>query len=724
MNGGKVLADITYDPSNRCWILQMEASTYCIGLSEDASSLKHIYWGSRIATTAASEMAHSSEPFMVPFESPTGISREEFTPWGELRFSEPSLKVEYADGTRVIEWLFKEHGVERSREGQTLWLRFRDRAYPLTVTLYYRIYDGHDVIERWVRLENTGGSGPVGIEQALSADWRLPRRERYRLTYLYGQHVQETQVAEVILGPGKVVLESRRGATSHQFNPWVALDPGANAMQESGEIWSAALAWSGSWKIVVETTPYGEVHCAGGVNDFDFHYCLDEGAQLDLPAFVGLYSSEGFGGVSRGWHNYEREHILPEPPDAVRPVLYNSWEATGFAVNERKQMELAGKAAELGVEVFVVDDGWFVSRDHEYAGLGDWTFDLKKFPHGLNPLIERVNALGMRFGLWVEPEMVNPDSDLYRAHPDWVYHFRHRSRTEGRNQLVLNLAREDVREWVFTTLDTLLSEHKIEFVKWDMNRHFSEPGWPDEAGRNPKRIWLDHVRNLYWIIDELRRQHPRVAFESCAGGGGRVDLGILSRVEQVWPSDNTDALDRLRIQEGFSYAYAPRVMMCWVTDCPNFVTKRTVPLSYRFHVAMAGSLGIGGDLSRWTPQELEEARGFIAMYKRVRSTIQNGMLYRLRSPRAGSFSAAQYVARDASEVVVFAWGHSQQFRETQVALALRGLKEEAQYADAISGTRYSGAYLAHHGLPVSLVGDFDSRMIHLVRITERKGVRG
>jgi alpha-galactosidase len=637
-----------------------------------------------------------------------------------MRFNEPGLKVEYADGTRVIEWAFEEQGIERSGASQMLWLRFRDRAYPLTVTLYYRIYDGHDVIERWAQLENSGGSGPVTIQQAFSADWQLPPRERYRLTYLHGRWGKETQVAEVVLGPGKVVLESRRGTTSHPFNPWVALDPEARATEESGEVWSAALAWSGSWKIVVETTPYGQVHCTGGVNNFDFRYLLDEGTRLGLPVFAGLYSSEGFGGASRSWHTYELEHVLPAAPEAVRPVLYNSWEATHFNVNERNQLELAEKAAQLGIELFVIDDGWFGARNNDYTGLGDWTVNREKFPHGLNPLIARVNELGMRFGLWVEPEMVNPDSDLYRAHPDWVYHFLHRSRTQSRNQLVLNLARDDVREWMFATLDRLLSEHNIEFIKWDLNRSFSEVGWPEEVGRNPERVWYDHVRNLYWIFDELRRRHPNVAFESCAGGGGRIDLGILSRVEQMWTSDNTDAFDRLRIQEGFSYAYAPRVMMCWVTDSPNFVTKRTVPLSYRFHVAMAGSLGIGGDLSRWTPQELEEARGFIATYKRLRSTIQNGLLYRLRSPRTGRVAASQYVARDGSEVVVFAWGHSQQFGETQVSLPLYGLEEEAHYTDAISGARYSGAYLAQKGLGVNLVGDFDSSMVHLVRIASAR----
>ncbi len=678
----------------------MEASTYCMGLNADGTSLQHIYWGPRISSEVAVSIARSLGSSFVPFESAEGITREEYVPWGGMRFNEPSLKVEYADGTRVIEWVFEEHGLERSGTGQTLWLRFRDRGYPLLVTLYYRIYAGHDVIERWTTLENSGGAGVVTVAQALSADWRLPRRENYRLTYLHGRWGKETQVAQVTLGSGKMVLESRRGTTSHQLNPWVALDADGGATEESGEVWSAALAWSGSWKIVVEKTPYGEVHCVGGLNDFDFIYHLHEGARLDLPAFVGLYSNEGFGGVSRRWHAYERERVLPEQPEAVRPVL-----------------ALAEKATALGVEVFVVDDGWFGARDNDHKGLGDWTVNPQKFPNGLNPLIAHVNELGMRFGLWIEPEMVNADSDLYRAHPDWVYHFPHRTRSETRNQLVLNLAREDVREWMYSTFDRLLSEHNIEFIKWDMNRHVSEPGWPDEVGRNPERVWLDYVHNLYWVIDELRRRHPNVAFESCSGGGGRVDLGIMSRTEQVWPSDNTDAFDRLRIQEGFSYVYTPRVMMSWVTDCPNFITKRTVPLRYRFHVAMAGALGIGGNLSHWTVQDMEEARELIAAYKRVRSTVQNGLLYRLRSLCTGGIMVSQYVARNGGEVVVFAWGHSQQFGETRVALPLRGLEEAASYEEAVSGVTYSGAYLTHTGLPINLASDFDSHMIHLVRAT-------
>ncbi|HYX51780.1 MAG TPA: glycoside hydrolase family 36 N-terminal domain-containing protein, partial [Ktedonobacteraceae bacterium] len=239
----------------------MEGSTYCFRLAEDGSSLEHIYWGSGITSAQALEIAQASAPLRIAFESPKGIIREEYTPWGEMCFTEPSLKVTYEDGTRVVEWVFEAYGLGRSGADQTLWLQFRDKLYPLTVTLYYRIYEDHNVIERWVALENMGGSGPFKIEQALSADWRPPVRDRYRLTYLYGQHVKEMQIGEVVLSPGKVVLESRRGATSHQFNPWVALDPDASATEESGEVWSAGLAWSGSWKIVVETSPYGDIHC-------------------------------------------------------------------------------------------------------------------------------------------------------------------------------------------------------------------------------------------------------------------------------------------------------------------------------------------------------------------------------------------------------------------------------------------------------------------------------
>jgi alpha-galactosidase len=574
------------------------------------------------------------------------------------------------------------------------------------------------------------------IRQAHSANWWLPDRDRWRLRYLHGGWGAETQLTQTTLTPGKLVLESRRGTTSHQLNPWFTLDPGGVATEESGEVWSGALAWSGSWKLVCELTPAGRVHACGGWNDFDWAQHLAPGGELVLPRFAALHTADGFGAASREWHAWQRAHVLGQGDPAVtavsrwsparqaparpaaddpplRPVLYNSWEATAFGVSEEGQARLAEIAARLGVECFVVDDGWFAGRDHDRAGLGDWSVDLSKFPGGLAPLIKKVNDLGMRFGLWIEPEMVNPDSDLYRAHPDWVYHFANRARSEHRNQLVLNLARPDVAEWVFRTLDRILGENRIEFVKWDMNRPFSEPGWPSETGHNPERIWVEHVRSLYAILDGLRAAHPGVDFESCSGGGGRVDLGILRRVDQVWTSDNTDAWDRALIQEGFTQLYPPQVMMAWVTDSPNFLTGRRLPLSLRFHVAMAGALGIGGNLLHWSEADLAEAADLVAVYKDIRPVVQRGRLYRIASVLDAPFGASQYVAADGSRMAVLAWWGPHQGSARPGRLRLAGLEPRARYLDAANGHEHLGAVLMQEGLPLpsGAGSDFGSTLV-------------
>jgi alpha-galactosidase len=709
------LSQIWHDEAARSWLLRMRSSCYAFGLSEDGTALRHRYWGADLHGGTVPEAAPWAERLTMSLDRP-----DEYVPWGGLRFDEPSLKAEFADGTRGIEWAYA--GQRASRDGavSTLEIDFADTSYDLLVTLYYRIYDGFDVLERWASLRHTGpaGAAPVVIRQAHSANWWVPARAGWRLRYLHGGWGAETQLTSTTLGPGKVVLESRRGTTSHQLNPWFTLDPDGTAAEESGEVWSGELAWSGSWKIVFEQTPYGRVHASGGVNDFDWAHHLAPGAELVLPPFAALYTGGGFGAASREWHAWQLSHVLPVA-DRLRPVLYNSWEATSFAVSVAGQSRLAALAAQLGVECFVVDDGWFTGRTSDRAGLGDWSVDRSKFPDGLGPLIASVNQLGMRFGLWVEPEMVNPDSALYREHPDWVYHFAGRTRTQRRNQLVLNLARPDVAAWVFATMDRLLSENNIEFVKWDMNRPFSEPGWPGEI--NPERLWVDHVRNLYAILDDLRRAHPGVEFESCCGGGGRADLGILRRVEQVWTSDNTDAWDRVRIQQGFSQAYTPQVMAAWVTDSPNFLTGRELPLSFRFHVAMAGALGIGGDLSRWSAAELASAAELVAAYKQIRPIVQRGLLYRV-----GAWAHC-YVAPDGSSAVVLAWwGPGQCSGGAMRSLRLAGLDPDSAYRNAETGESYTGAVLLQDGLRLPAVADsgsgFGSALIRLVRLPLARAV--
>jgi len=502
--------------------------------------------------------------------------------------------------------------------------------------------------------------------------------------------------------------------------------------ENHGEVWFGALAWSGSWRIVVEQDQLDAVRITGGFNPFDFGYVLHPGESLESPVFYGGYSAHGLGGASRLLHRFELEHILPRTAKTegrspkLRPVIYNSWEATQFNVNEAGQIALAEKAAALGVDRFVMDDGWFGQRKNDHAGLGDWYVNLEKFPHRLKPLIDKVHSLGMDFGLWVEPEMVNPDSDLYRKHPDWVLNFPGRPRSEQRNQLVLNLARQDVRDYVFGFLDKLLTEYDSSFFKWDYTRNWSEPGWDQLPPNEQKRVYVAFVRNLYGILAELRQKHPNVEIESCSGGGGRVDLGILRYVDEVWPSDNTDPFDRLTQQDGFTYAYTPQIMMAWVTDSPHWLNKRSTSLGYRMLSSMQGSLGIGADITKWTPEETALAKRLIAEYHQVQATIVQGDLYRLISPRDGSeFSATQTVNADKSQSVVFVFIHSTQEGRGFPRLKLQGLDPSAQYAIApIEGKargdtppQASGAWWMNHALDMDMDfrGDFQAAAFRLDR---------
>jgi alpha-galactosidase len=409
-------------------------------------------------------------------------------------------------------------------------------------------------------------------------------------------------------------------------------------------------------------------------------------------------------------------------------VIYNSWEATEFRVNEAGQMALAEKAAALGIDRFVMDDGWFGQRKDDHAGLGDWYVNKEKFPNGLKPLIDKVHTLGMDFGLWVEPEMVNPDSDLFRAHPDWVLHFPGRPETEQRNQLVLNLARTDVRDYILGFLDKLVSENDIAFLKWDYNRNWSEPGWDQLPAAEQKKVYVSFTDNLYWILSELRKKHPKLEIESCSGGGGRVDLGILRYTDEVWPSDNTDPFDRLTQQDGFTYAYTPQVMMAWVTDSPHDLEHqiRVTSIPYRMLSSMQGSLGIGADIAKWTPEDAATAKRLIAAYHQVQPTIVQGALYRLISPRDGSeFSATQTVRADKGQSVVFAFIHSTQEGRGFPTLKLQGLNPAAEYslswiegkAQPGTPTVASGAWWMNHGIDFSdsFRGDFQAMAFRLDR---------
>jgi alpha-galactosidase len=694
---------------DRVLLLNTPGTSYSAYLGADDDIPIHTFWGSRITSADAAYLASSAAGRLAtewPSFRSAANGHEEYPLDGRLQFGRSALSLTFPGAIRSTEWVFAGHLIHDDRR---LELLFDLRHHDVSMSLNYRVYDDSDVIDRWVTLRNDSPAEQIEVHRLDSAAWVLPEQATFRISHLTGRWAAETQLHRVELTESRFTLESRRGITSHHANPWFAIDDGT-ATEEQGEVYSAALHWSGSWRLLAQRDQDEPAQVLLGWGHEDFGpRVVEPGEQLESPVSSGLFSAAGFGGSSRTWHAYALQHVLPRSEE-VRPVLFNSWEATGFDVDEAGQLKLAGQAADLGCELFVLDDGWFGQRSSDRAGLGDWSVNRDRFPGGLQPLISEVHALGMGFGLWIEPEMVNPDSDLYRAHPDWVYHFEGRDPALMRHQLILNLARLDVAHWVLGELDALLSAHDIQFVKWDMNRPFADTGWPAEPSRQ-ERIWFDHVAGVYAVLDALREKHPGVAFEACSGGGGRVDLGMMARTDQFWVSDNTDALDRRYIQHGFSQLYPARTMSCWVTDLPTFINKRQVPLTYRFHVAMAGVLGIGGDLTEWTEDEVDLARELISQYKQVRHVVQHGLQYRLGEP-ARSASAVQYVTTDRRESIVLVYQEAQQYDSQPHPIRLRGLDPAATYR-LDDGTAVSGAVLMGHGITPVLTGDYASQLTHL-----------
>jgi alpha-galactosidase len=636
-----------------------------------------------------------------------------------MRYTEPCLKVALADGVRDLVLKYVSHKIS----GDTLEIRTKDINYDLFVTLRYRVFPGYDIIRKEARIDNETKQA-VTVESAQSGVWYVPPGVGYRLTYLPGRWAAENQVTQEMIHQGKKVLESRRMVTSHQMNPYFAIDYNGEANEESGRVWFGTLGWSGNWKMVVEQTPNQQVRVVGGYNDFDFGYPLKPGQSLSTPQFYGGYTEQGFGEASRYLHHLELNEIEPrQPAPRLRPAEFNSWCVTEFAVSEENQKQFAAIAAKLGVELFMMDDGWFGARKTDRAGLGDWYPDPDKFPHGLKPLIDYVHSLGMEFALWWEPEMVNPDSNLYRQHPDWIINFSGRPRSEGRNQYMLNLARDDVKEYLFNVFDKLLAENDIKIVKWDMNRHISEPGWPEVPVAEQKEIWVKYVTNLYELIDRLRAKHPTVEFETSEGGGGRVDLELMKRMEQINTTDNDDAFDRLRIWEGYTFVHAPKLIKGGITDNPS-ENNRSTPLKFRMleGIKMGGAFGFCADVRKWSPADLDLGKAMVEYYKTIRRTLEDGELYRLASLREGNLAAAEYVAPDGKQAVLFAFLHSQQFLYEAPTIYLRGLDERALYRlkpidDKLMEKQQvlSGSYLMNHGLNFNLVGDFDSTSVLLER---------
>ncbi|MYV50151.1 alpha-galactosidase [Streptomyces sp. SID2888] len=696
------------------WLLRTDTTTYAVTLGGDGRWAELAAWGPHGAEDGPSPLDRSRRTHFI---TPADAAPAEYIPYGLRPFTGADLIASRPGGDRGSWWRFTGAAQDQDR---ALRLEFTDDLLGLRTTLHYRTVPGTDVVLRWTELTCTGET-EVRLERFDSAAVNVPVQGGARLTYLAGQWSQEFQLKDVRLERGRFETESTQGSAGHAYHPWLAIQDAAAPAEGATPTYGIALEWSGNWRITADAEPGGSVRVRAGRVPHEGAVRLAPGATLVTPRLACAFSPDGLGGLARVWHRYER-HLTGARIDRPRKVLYNSWEATGFDVDAAGQLELARTAAELGAELFVVDDGWFTGRPDDRGGLGDWDPDPAEFPGGFDRFVEDVRALGLDFGLWVEPEGISPRSGLYAEHPEWVYRIDGRPATLVRNQLLLDLGREDVQDFVTGTLDRLLDSHAVSYLKWDMNRPPTERGRPGHpAGPDPELHDLDaaHVAGYLRVLDHLRTAHPHVTVEGCAGGGARVEHATLARTDVVWPSDNTAPLDRLRIQYGYLHAHAPHTMSSWVTDAPGIFDPRPRSLAFRFVSSLTGVLGIGADIRRWTPEQRAEAAGWIARYKEIRDVVHHGEVHLLGSPEDPT-CGIQYEEPGGARLVVAAWNTGPLDGAPLVPgraarLRLRGLRPGAVYADTATGTRYSGAHLLHSGLPFAWTAGRDAELTVLAR---------
>lgn len=694
---------IYINESKNIFVLTTKNTEYAFCV-DNMGLVRNLYWGKKINSPKDYEIESLVE---VSTNDPVfEITKEEYPVYGGLRYKENCLKVCFEDKTRDVVYEFIGH----EKNENTLTIKLKDKYYDLFINLVYKVFEEVDLIERKAVLINKGNSD-ILLESVMSGQVHIPYENlNFRNTHGYWAGEQQEFVQNVSFG--KIVFENRKGISGHNHNPYFILDN--NATETTGEVFFGALKLTGNFKGVIEQTPYGETLVQMGINDYDFSYYLEPNEEFITPELVIGYTFEGFEKMSHNMHEYANKYILKNKN--IRPVLYNSWEAMEFKVNAKEQIKLAKYAKEIGTELFVVDDGWFGQRHSTKDGLGDWYVNDEKFPNGLDELIKEVKNMGMMFGIWFEPEMVNPLTKLYKEHPDWVYNFENRERNLSRDQLVLNMTLPEVEEYVFNMLDNYLTNYDIDYIKWDANRPISEPG-ARNLEKQERSLWLKHIKAVYRIVEKLKQKHPKVLFEACASGGGRIDYGMLSYFDDFWTSDNTDAYDRLFIQNTYSKIYPIKAMRAWVTDCPNFLSKRVIPLDFRFNSAMMGTLGVGCNLLKLSDDELKVCKEKVEEYKEIRHIVQDGKFYRLdKTLKDNDYHAFEYVLDD--EALLFVFLPQSKIGHRFTFIKLRGLDLNSDYEFILNNekTVKSGSYLANHGLKIRLEGDYSSQIIKLKKL--------
>ncbi len=722
---------IVLDQENNIFTLHTRNTTYQMK-ADQYRVLLHTYYGPRINGGDLSRLIQYADRGTSPNPNEAGHRRDysldtlpqEYSTCGVGDFRLPSIEFEPADGSRLADLRYTGYELKRGKyalpglpaffggeEWETLVIHLIDSACKVSVKLYYGVLEARDLITRAVQVVNEGGKA-VQLRRCASLCLDFQRGDLDFITF-DGCHAQERNLNRAPLRQGVQSVESVRGTSSHHHNPFVILcDHDAN--EDYGVCYGAMLVYSGNFLAAAERTRLENNRLLLGLNPYHFCWTLEPGASFTAPEAALVCSPCGFGQMSRQFHRAIRENLIHDPYEGKRrPVLINNWEATEFNFDAEKLVSIAKAAAPLGIELFVMDDGWFGVRDSDFGGLGDWTVNEEKLPGGLGALVPRIRELGMSFGIWIEPEMISEDSGLYREHPDWALEAPNRPFARGRSQLVLDFSRKEVRDHVYGAIKQVLNSSDITYVKWDMNRSLTDV-WSAAlpAGRQGE-LFHRFVLGVYDILEQMRRDFPHILIEGCCGGGGRFDAGMLYYTPQIWCSDNTDAIDRLRIQYGTSFCYPISAMGAHVSAVPNGLTGRSVSMGTRGVVAMAGTFGYEMDLNHTTEEEKELIKRQVAFFKEHYDLIQKGDYYRLTDPFQSPFTAWEQVSPDRREALVSLVSHATHASSPFRAVRLRGLDPDAQYR--VNGEDvWSGDVLMEAGFPLPMpTDDYQSLQLYL-----------
>ncbi len=728
---------ILFQEEKRIFTLQTKQTTYQMKV-DDFGFLLHLYYGTKVSGDMDYLLTYYDRGFsgnpndvgnnrtysmdVLPQEYPTLGTGDYRNSALVLRGHDESecCDLRYA-GYEIREGKYELEGLPAvyagEKEAQTLKIVLEDNVSRVRVQLLYGVLEDEDIITRSVKITNYG-TACVVVEKAASACLDFITGQ-YDLLSFYGRHTMERNLQRIRIGHGSHSIGSRRGTSSHQYNPAVIVAE-KNTTENTGDCYGMVFVYSGNFLCEAEQDQFDQTRVLMGLQSDLFHYPLESGQTLEIPETIMCYSDRGFGDLSVKYHRCIRNHICngarsrrttgmqgngsSETGFVPRPVLVNSWEAAYFNFTGETIVELAREAAGLGIDMVVMDDGWFGKREDDNSGLGDWQVNEKKLGCSLGELVRRVNAEGVKFGIWIEPEMISEDSDLYREHPDWAMQNPGRNPARGRNQLVLDFSREDVREHIFDQICRVLDQGNIEYIKWDMNRSVTDFY---SVENRQGRVSYDFVTGLYDFMEKLLARYPKLMIEGCSGGGGRFDAGMMYYTPQIWCSDNTDALDRLRIQYGTSFFYPMSTVSAHVSAVPNHQTGRITSLRTRGIVAMTGAFGYELSLSRLSAEEKEEIREQIRQYKEFEPLISTGDYYRLSNPFEDACASWMFVSADRKQILLHVVILENHGNMTVNYVRLKELLPDAVYEEAASGKCYCGSALMQAGIPIPVeMGDY------------------